>query len=588
MRLPLGGARFIVPDFAFQRAFRGNYLIMTVRVRFAPSPTGYLHIGSARTALFNYLYARHTGGRFLLRIEDTDLARSTDESTRSILDGLKWLGFAPDEEIVFQSNNADKHREAAKRLLAEGKAYRDFTPKAEPNDANVKEAIKERARQQGGDKNFRDNPYRDLSSEESDARAATGEPFAIRLKVPAEGKTSFEDGVYGLQERDYSETEDLVLLRSDGHPLYNLAVVLDDIEMQITDVIRGQDHLTNTHKQLLIYSALDAEPPRFSHLPLIMAPNKGKLSKRKHGEVVSMTTYRDAGFVAAAFRNFLALLGWSASEEKEIYSLAELIKKFTLEGIHRSNAVFNFHEGDPKRWTDDKAIWMNAEYIRTMPLSELLPLVKTELKANKLWREEYEPDGRALMTSISSTSSQAFESATEIGDRPESIAIDRPRYGSHDWFVSTVDLIRARFFTLKDFSTQGRAYFSEDFDFDPAAVAKNLTKFPELQEWLPELADRFEAELGEVASLDGGASQPAAGQLPLTDACCSDRFFESNIEAVVKAFAEEKGTKLGVIMNGARTLLTGVAVGPSMLSVFETIGLERTLLRLRSQVAWNN
>jgi len=545
-----------------------------------------LHIGSARTALFNYLYARHTGGRFLLRIEDTDIARSTEESTRSILDGLKWLGFAPDEEIVFQSDNADKHREAAKRLLAEGKAYRDFTPKVEASDTTVKDAIKERARQQGGDKNFRDNPYRDLSGEESDARAAAGEPFAIRLKVPTEGKTSFEDGVYGLQERDYSDTEDLVLLRSDGHPLYNFAVVLDDIEMGITDVIRGQDHLTNTHKQLLIYSALGSRPPRFAHLPLIMAPNKGKLSKRKHGEVVSMTTYRDAGFVAAAFRNFLALLGWSAGEEKEIYSLDELVKKFTLEGIHRSNAVFNFKENDPRHWTDDKAIWMNAEYIRTMPLSELLPLVKAELKASKLWREEYEPDGRALMTSISSTSAQAFESATEISDRPESIAIDRPRYGSHDWFVHTVDLIRARFFTLKDFSSQGRAYFSEDFDFDPAAVAKNLTKFPELQEWLPELADRFEAELGEVASLDGSADQPAVGKLPLTDACCSDRFFESNIEAVVKAFAEEKGTKLGVIMNGARTLLTGVAVGPSMLSVFETIGLERTLMRLRSKVAW--
>jgi len=550
--------------------------------------------------LFNYLYARHTGGRFLLRIEDTDLARSTDESTRSILEGLKWLGFAPDEEIVFQSDNADKHREAAKRLLAEGKAYRDFTPKAEPSDANVKETIKERARAQGGDKNFRDNPYRELSREESDARAAAGESFAIRLKVPdvgtggdsgwgsQSGKTSFEDGVYGLQERDFSETEDLVLLRSDGHPLYNLAVVLDDIEMAITDVIRGQDHLTNTHKQLLIYNALGAEPPRFSHLPLILAPNKGKLSKRKHGEVVSMTTYRDAGFIAAAFRNFLALLGWSASEEKEIYSLDELIKKFTLEGIHRSNAVFNFHEGDPKRWTDDKAIWMNAEYIRTMPLSDLLPLVKAELKANKLWREEYEPDGRALMTSISSTSAQAFESATEIGDRPESIAIDRPRHGSHDWFVATVDLIRARFFMLKDFSTQGRAYFSEDYDFDPSAIAKNLTKFPELQEWLSELADRFEAELGEIGSLDSGESRPAAGQLPLTDACCSDRFFESNIEVVVKAFAEEKGTKLGVIMNGARTLLTGVAVGPSMLSVFETIGLERTIMRLRSQIAWSN
>ncbi|HMU33524.1 MAG TPA: glutamate--tRNA ligase [Pyrinomonadaceae bacterium] len=573
---------------------------MTVRVRFAPSPTGYLHIGSARTALFNYLYARHTGGRFLLRIEDTDLARSTEESTRSILDGLKWLGFAPDEEIVFQSNNADKHREAARHLLEEGKAYRDFTPKVEPTDGDVKEAIKERARQQGADKNFRDNPYRELSGEESDTRAAAGEPFAIRLKVPdvrtgsdsdwasPTGKTSFDDQVYGLQERDYAETEDLVLLRSDGHPLYNLAVVCDDIEMQITDVIRGQDHLTNTHKQLLIYKALGVEPPRFSHLPLIMAPNKGKLSKRKHGEVVSMTTYRDAGFVAAAFRNFLALLGWSASEEKEIYSLDELTKKFSLEGIHRSNAVFNFKENDPRHWTDDKAIWMNAEYIRTMPLADLLPLVKNELKANKLWREEYEPDGRALVTSISSTSAQAFESATEISDRPESIAIDRPRHGSHDWFVQTVDLIRARFFTLKDFSTQGRAYFSEDFDFDPAAVAKNLAKFPELQEWLPELAARFEAELGEIGDLDSNATQHAAERLPLTDACCSDRFFESNIEAVVKAFTEEKGTKLGVIMNGSRTLLTGVAVGPSMLSVFETIGLERTLMRLRSKVAWNS
>ncbi len=572
---------------------------MTTRVRFAPSPTGYFHIGSARTALFNYLFAKHIGGKFLLRIEDTDLARSTEESTRSILDGLKWLGFAPDEEIVFQSNNADKHRAKALQMLDEGKAYRDFTPKEQPTDTNVKVAIKERARAQGGDKNMRDNPYRDLSKEESDARAAAGEPFAIRLKVPdvrtrsgsdwasPTGKTSFEDQVYGLQERDHSETEDLVLLRSDGHPLYNLAVVCDDIEMGITDVIRGQDHLTNTHKQILIYEALGIEPPKFAHLPLIMAPNKGKLSKRKHGEVVSMTTYRDAGFIAAAFRNFLALLGWSAGEEKEIYSLDELIHKFSLGGIHRSNAVFNFHEGDPKRWTDDKAIWMNAEYIRTMPLADLLPLVKAELKATKLWREEYTPDGRALMTSISSTKAQEFEAATEIGDRPESIAIDRPLHGSHDWFVNTVDLIRTRFFTLKDFSTQGRAYFSEDFDFDAAAVAKNLTKFPELQEWLPELADRFEAELGESLGRQHEHKHPNDANWPLTDACCSDSFVEASIEAVVKAFTEEKGTKLGVIMNGARTLLTGVAVGPSMLSVFETIGLRRTVLRLRSRVAFS-
>jgi glutamyl-tRNA synthetase len=533
---------------------------METRVRFAPSPTGYLHIGSARTALFNYLFARNTGGKFLLRIEDTDIARSTEESTRSILDGLKWLELDHDEDIVFQSNNADKHRSAALKLLNEDKAYRDFTPRADPNDQNVKEGIVERARAAQGIKNMRDNPYRRLSRDESDQRAAAGDPFAIRLKVAEDGRTTFDDAVYGLQEREYADTEDLVLLRSDGHPLYNLAVVCDDIEMQITHVIRGQDHLTNAHKQVLIYKALGVTPPTFAHLPLILAPNKGKLSKRKHGEVVSMTTYRDAGFLAAAFRNFLALLGWSAGEEREIYSLDELVKKFTLDGIHRSNAVFNFHESDPRHWTDDKAIWMNAEYIRTMPLDELLPFVKAELKAARLWRDEYDPDGRALVGTISSVRAQAFERGTEIADRPENIAIDMPEQVSYDWFVRTVDLIRHRFFTLKDFVNQGRAYFSEDYDFDPAAIEKNLSKHPDLKAWLPELAERFEE---------------------------MDSFTEPEIEVVVKAFTEEKGTKLGVIMNGARTLLTGVAVGPSMLSVFETLGKDRSILRLRSQIAWN-
>jgi len=493
---------------------------MTTRVRFAPSPTGYLHIGSARTALFNYLFAKHTGGKFLLRIEDTDLARSSEESTRSILDGLKWLELFHDEEIVFQSNNAPNHREIALKLLEEGKAYRDFTPKEERADKDVKAAIVERAREH---KDMRDNPFRELSKEESDEKAKSGEPFAIRLKVAVSGKTSFEDAVYGLQERDYAETEDLVLLRSDGHPLYNLAVVCDDIEMQITHVIRGQDHLTNAHKQILIYEALGEPPPIFAHLPLILAPNKGKLSKRKHGEVVSMTTYRDAGFLAAAFRNFLVLLGWSAGEEQEIYSLAELTEKFSLDHIHKNNAVFNFDANDPRHWTDDKALWMNAEYIRTMPLEDLLPLVKAELKSTKLWRDEYEDDDK-------------------------------------DWVENTIDLIRQRFFTLKDFSNQGRAFFSEDFDFDQAAIDKNLKKFPDLEIWLPELAGKFEAV---------------------------EDFTHDNIEQVVKQFTEEKQTKLGVIMNGARALLTGLAVGPSMLAVFETLGKEKTIRRLRSQIAWN-
>src|SRR5438874_3177792 len=324
---------------------------MTVRVRFAPSPTGYLHIGAARSALFNWLFARKAGGRFLLRIEDTDLQRSTDESTRSIIEGLEWLGLDYDEEKVFQSDNADKHRAAARKLVEAGKAYRDFTPKQQRAEANVKQDIAEKARAHAAEGiDHRSNPFRDLPKDESDRRAAAGEPFAIRLKVAHEGASRFNDIVYGEQERSYSEIEDLVLLRSDGHPLYNLSVVLDDIEMKITHVIRGQDHLTNTHKQILIYQALGAPAPQFAHLPLILAPNKAKLSKRKHGEVVSLTTYRDRGFVPDAFVNYLALLGWSPDTTQyvapivrdnqevkpnlepgtEIFSRQRLIEEFSL------------------------------------------------------------------------------------------------------------------------------------------------------------------------------------------------------------------------------------------------------------------
>ena len=496
---------------------------MSVRVRFAPSPTGYLHIGAARSALFNWLYARKTGGKFLLRIEDTDLQRSTDESTRSIIEGLEWLGLDYDEDLVFQSSNAPAHRAAANRLLEDGKAYRDFTPKEQRDDKNVKEDIKERARAQeaeGADQ--RSNPFRDLSKDESDRRAAAGEPFAVRLKVPSEGQTKFDDIVYGPQERSHAEIEDLVLLRSDGHPLYNLSVVIDDISMGITHVIRGQDHLTNTHKQILLYEALGATVPQFAHLPLILAPNKGKLSKRKHGEVVSLTTYRDRGFVPAAFRNFLALLGWAPPEGKEVLSKEELVEYFSLENINRANAIFNFQENDPRRWTDDKAIWMNAEYIRTMPIDELLPMVRSELRANRLWREEYADDER-------------------------------------EWFVKAIDLIRQRYFTLKDFSGQGRAYFSDDFDFDEAAVNKNLRKEPRLRELLNGLAGKLEHV---------------------------EPFNVETSEAALREFSEEAGVKAGLLINGARTMLTGQAVGPSMFEIFDLLGRDRSVIRLRSGVPW--
>ena len=496
---------------------------MSVRVRFAPSPTGYLHIGAARSALFNWLYARKTGGKFLLRIEDTDLQRSTEESTRSIIEGLEWLGLDYDEDLVFQSANAPHHREAAFRLVEEGKAYRDFTPKELRDDKDVKQGVSDRARaQQVEGVDQRSNPYRDLPKEESDRRAASGEPFAIRLKVPQQGQTKFHDIVYGPQERSYAEIEDLVLLRSDSHPLYNLSVVIDDISMGITHVVRGQDHLTNTHKQVLLYEALGAPVPQFAHLPLILAPNKSKLSKRKHGEVVSLTTYRDRGFVPAAFRNFLALLGWSPPEGKEVLSKEELIEYFSLEGIGRANSIFNFHEHDPRRWTDDKALWMNAEYIRTMSLDELLPMVKAELRAHRLWREEYDDEDNA-------------------------------------WLRKTVDLIRQRYFTLKDFSEQGRAYFSDDFDFDEAAVQKNLRKEPRLRELLSGLADRLER---------------------------LEPFNEVTAEAALRAFSDENGVKAGLLINGSRTMLTGQAVGPSMFEIFDLLGPETSAQRLRSGVPW--
>ena len=492
---------------------------MTVRVRFAPSPTGYLHIGATRTALFNWLYARQQGGKFLLRIEDTDRERSTEASTRSILEGLEWLGLDYDEEPVFQSRNADQHRAAALRLISEGRAYRDFTPKAERTDADVKQEIAERARREATEgTDHRSNPFRELSATESERRARDGEPFAVRLKIPREGASRFEDAVYGTQERDYSEIEDLVLLRSgDLSPLYNLSVVVDDIEMGITDVIRGQDHLTNTHKQILIYEALGAPVPRFAHLPLILAPNKAKLSKRKHGEVVSLTTYRDRGFVAAAFRNFLALLGWSPSTEREIMSLDELIRSFTLEGVQRSPAVFNFSEADARQWTDQKALWMNAEYIRTMPLEELTPLVRTELEAARLWHGEYETERR-------------------------------------EWFERTINLIRERFHTLKDFSAQGRAYFADDFQYDEAAVAKNLKKESRLRELLPALAERIERV---------------------------EDYSAETCEKTLRELAEEAGVKAGLLINASRTALTGQSVGPSMFDLFDVVGRERAALRLR-------
>src|SRR5579863_2063711 len=331
----------------------------TPRVRFAPSPTGFLHVGSARTFIFNWLYARHNHGTMVLRLDDTDVERNTDASVQSIFEGHRWLNLASDEEYK-QSERLTFHRAAAQSIFEIGMAYRDFTP------AHAAEG--ESSSAQGA---WLFNPgMRDQSREESDRRAAAGEPFALRYRVPRDdGRVlNFIDAVYGPQFKPADEVEDFALLRSDGMPTYHLASCVDDADLRISHIIRGQDHLTNTYKHLLIFEALGAPAPHFAHLPLLVAPDGTKLSKRKHGPVVSVTTYRDAGFLPQAFVNFLCLLGWSPKNDREFMTLDEIRDLFTLEGVNRSNAVVNFTEEDP---FDAKAVWLNAEHLRALPVEEL-------------------------------------------------------------------------------------------------------------------------------------------------------------------------------------------------------------------------
>jgi len=334
-----------------------------LRVRFAPSPTGFLHIGSARTFIFNWLYARRHGGTMILRIDDTDIERNTQASLDSIFDGLNWLDLGWDEQYR-QSERLDLHRKTAEAIFQKGMAYRDFTP--------VQGEEGEKARSGAA---WLFNPgMRELSREESDRRAAAGERFVLRYRVPRDPvrEIRFSDGVYGEQAKSTADIEDFALLRSDGTPTYHLASCADDADLRISHIIRGQDHLTNTFKHVLIFEAAGAEPPRFAHLPLLVAPDGTKLSKRRHGPVVSVTTYRDGGFLAQAFVNFICLLGWSPKDDREKMSRQELIDAFSFEGINKSNAVVNFKEDDP---FDPKAVWLNSQYLYAMPVDELAELL---------------------------------------------------------------------------------------------------------------------------------------------------------------------------------------------------------------------
>ena len=409
---------------------------LPVRVRFAPSPTGYLHVGGARTALFNWLYARKLGGRFLLRIEDTDRARSTDESTRAIFDGLTWLGLHWDEDVVYQGSpgNLARHRRDANGMIESGHAYRCFCTPAE---------LEERRRLAAASKDaFRyDRRCDRLGADDVVRRLAAGEPSVVRFRVP-DGATAWDDVVHETISFPNKDIEDFVILRSDATPIYNLAVVSDDIAMSITHVMRGDDHISNTPKQILLYQALGQPLPRFAHFPMIHGLDGKKLSKR-HG-ATAVGDYQHLGILPQAMNNFLALLGWSPGGDREVMTMAEMVALFSADGLLRKAAVF-----DPK-----KLEWMNGQHLSRLSAAELAPLA-----------------------------AGAFVRAGLFADND-------PRVAS-DWFFRVLDGVKERCRTLHDLVELARPYFFDaPLAIDPALVDEHLRKDPERsRQLLSEAAD---------------------------------------------------------------------------------------------------
>jgi glutamyl-tRNA synthetase len=473
------------------------------RVRFAPSPTGYLHVGGARTALFNWLFARRHGGVFVLRIEDTDAERSSDAMVEGILDGLRWLGLDWDEGPgiggergpYFQSQRFDRHRAVADALVANGAAYYCYCTSDELK------ARREAAEQASGGWKY-DRACCALAPDEVAARERAKMPRAIRFKVPV-GATRFDDLVHGPIEFDNAVIEDFVIVRSDGLPTYQLSVVADDVAMQITEVVRGDDHISNTPKQILLYQAMGAPLPRFAHVPLILGPDKKRLSKR-HG-ATSVTEYERQGYLPEAMFNFLALLGWSPGTDQEIFARDELVRAFALEGISGGNAVFN----------PEKLEWFNQQWLMRLAPGELATRVKPSFEAAGLWDESL------------------------VGDR-------------HAWFFAVLDLFRPRAKRLGDIAEQGRFFFSDQIDYDAAAVEKHL-RAPGMDEHLAALDAAFSA----LEPFDAAA-----------------------IEAALRAAADARGVKAASLIHAVRVAVTGKTVSPGLFDVLSLLGSARVRRRL--------
>ncbi len=418
-----GGLCYILPDM--------------VKVRFAPSPTGHLHIGAARTAIYNWLYARHEGGQFILRIEDTDLERSSEEMTQGILGGMEWLGMDWDEGPIYQSERLDLYRVKAQELVDAGKAYHCYCTAEEIDERRAKTEA-------AGDYWWYDRRCRELSVAERDAFEAEDRKKAIRFAVPEEGVVRYKDMIRGKIEVANETIEDFVLLRNDGQPTYHLSVVVDDMELEITHVIRGSDHISNTPKQILLYLAFGAAVPKFGHQSLILGPDKKKLSKR-HG-VTSVLQFREDGFLSLALLNYLAQMSWSPGEER-IYPVDEMIGKFYLDKRSRGNPVFDL----------TKLEWLNGQLISSMGAEELYPRVKEELEKAGLWDDSL------------------------AGERKE-------------WFLRLIDLLKERSRRMTDFGLRARPFFVDDDDveYEQEAVEKHLQD-EALGRLIPKLADDFAA-----------------------------------------------------------------------------------------------
>lgn len=468
----------------------------TPRVRFAPSPTGFLHVGGARTALFNWLFARNTHGVLILRIEDTDVARSSDEMVKAILDGLAWLGISHDEGPFFQSSYRAEHIARARIIESAGRAYWCFC---------APEALEQRKRaaEARGMAWKYDRACEGLSPSEADRRREQGESGCLRFRVP-EGVTRYPDLVHGETSFNNAEIEDLVLLRTDGTPTYNLSCVSDDMDMRVTHVIRGDDHISNTPKQILLYEALGATQPLFGHLPLILGDDKKRLSKR-HG-AVSVMEYEKAGYLPEALFNFLALLGWSPGNDREILAKPEMTAAFSFSGVGGKSAVFDH----------DKLTWMNAEYLKKKTGEELFGLVRESFTHAGLWQAAFDGGRRA-------------------------------------WFVGLLELLKDRSRLVTEFARDARPFLTEEFDYDPAAVAKHLN--------VALAADRLLVLSEELAKTD-----------PFDQATC---------ETALRGLATRLGVKAGELIHPARVALTGRMVSPGIFAVMTTMGRDGVISRLK-------